>query len=79
MLSDFEMNHKQTNVVPLPTCVRKFLTTDEAAERLNVRPRSIRKRYSQTGAYFSVRPIKLPNRRLWWPIDAVEQLTGAVA
>ncbi|MBB5413763.1 hypothetical protein HDG34_007744 [Paraburkholderia sp. HC6.4b] len=58
---------------------RRFLTTDELAERLNVRARSIHKRYSQTGAYFSVRPVKLPNRRLCWPLDAVEQLTGAAA
>jgi len=58
---------------------RRFLTTDELAERLNVRPRSIHKRYSQTGAYFTVRPVKLPNRRLCWPLDAVERLTGAAA
>ncbi|MGF6920740.1 DNA-binding protein [Paraburkholderia sp. 40] len=55
---------------------RRFLTTDELAERLNVRGQSIRKRYSQTGAYFNVRPVKLPNRRLCWPLDAVEMLTG---
>ncbi|MBC8745211.1 MULTISPECIES: DNA-binding protein [Paraburkholderia] len=73
------MKEQQPEVLPTPTHVRQFLTTDELAERLNVRPRSIHKRYSQTGAYFSVRPIKLPNRRLWWPIDTVEQLTGAAA
>jgi hypothetical protein len=58
---------------------RHFLTTDELAERLSVRARSIHKRYSQTGAYFSVRPVKLPNGRLWWPIDSVEQLAGVAA
>ncbi|WNC90607.1 DNA-binding protein [Paraburkholderia sp. FT54] len=58
---------------------RLFLTTDELAERLNVRARSIHKRYSQTGAYFNVRPVKLPNRRLCWPMDSVEQLTGVAA
>ena len=61
------------------TGARRFLTTDELAEQLHIRPQSIRKRYSQTGAYFSVRPVKLPNRRLCWPIDAVVQLAGAAA
>ncbi|WP_035570153.1 helix-turn-helix transcriptional regulator [Paraburkholderia graminis] len=73
------MRNLQTNVIPLSTGVRQFLTTDELAERLNVRRQTIHKRYSQTGAYFSVRPIKLPNRRLWWPLDAVEQLIRGAA
>ena len=55
---------------------RRALTTDELAALLSIRPQSIRKRYCQTGAYFSLRPVKLPNGRLLWPADALEQLSG---
>ncbi len=52
------------------------LTTEELAELLSIRPQSIRKRYCQTGAYFTLRPVKLPNGRLMWPADAIEKLAG---
>lgn len=51
------------------------VTTKEFASTLNLQPQSIRKRYSQTGSYFGVRPIKLPNRRLIWPDNALIILT----
>lgn len=54
---------------------RRPITTDELAALLSIRPQSIRKRYCQTGAYFSLRPVKLPNGRLMWPADALEQLS----
>ena len=50
-------------------------TTEQLAKQLGLNSQSIQKRFSQTGSYFGVRPIKLPNRRLLWPADAVEQLT----
>ena len=50
------------------------LTTDELAAQLKIRPHSIRKRFNQTGAYFCVRPVKLPNGRLMWPSDSLERL-----
>jgi hypothetical protein len=49
-------------------------TTEEAATALNLQPQTIRKRHSQTGTYFSVRPIKLPNGRLSWPANMMELL-----
>jgi len=52
----------------------RLLTTEELAAELGMKPQSIRKRYSQTGSYFHLRPVKLPNRRLRWPADAFEQL-----
>lgn len=55
--------------------VDRLLTTSELASVLNLRPQSIRKRYSQTGSYFRLRPKKLQNGRLLWPSDAVIQLT----
>ena len=54
---------------------RRPITTDELASILSIRPQSIRKRYCQTGAYFSLRPLKLPNGRLMWPADALAQLS----
>lgn len=55
---------------------RPLLSTDELAALLSLRPQSIRKRYCQTGAYFSLRPVKMPNGRLLWPADALEKLAG---
>ncbi|WP_321924535.1 DNA-binding protein [Burkholderia sp. BCC1998] len=56
------------------TQTRRPITTDELAALLSIRPQSIRKRYCQTGAYFSLRPVKLPNGRLMWPADALDKL-----
>lgn len=54
--------------------LKRPLTTEELADLLSIRPQSIRKRYCQTGAYFSLRPVKMPNGRLAWPSDSLEQL-----
>ncbi|KWF95616.1 DNA-binding protein [Burkholderia cepacia] len=58
--------------------MRRLLTTEELASLLSLRPQSIRKRYCQTGAYFTLRPVKLPNGRLMWPADAVEKLAEGI-
>lgn len=57
---------------------RRPITTEELAALLSIRPQSIRKRYCQTGAYFSLRPVKMPNGRLMWPADALEKLAEGV-
>ncbi|RIV54644.1 DNA-binding protein [Burkholderia pseudomallei] len=56
------------------TQTRRPITTEELAALLSIRPQSIRKRYCQTGAYFSLRPVKMPNGRLMWPADALDKL-----
>lgn len=49
--------------------------TSGFASDLDVKPQSVRKRYSQTGSYFGIRPlIKLPNGRLRWPKNPVRIL-----
>ena len=58
---------------------RPFLTTQELALALAMSAQSIRKRYSQTGSYFGLKPVKLPNRKLRWPADALDQLMGKAA
>jgi hypothetical protein len=59
---------------PRASAANNLLTTGELASLLNLRPQSIRKRYSQTGSYFRLRPMKLKNGRLLWPADAIVQL-----
>ncbi len=41
--------------------------TEQFAELNGVKAQSVRKRYSQTGSYFGIRPLQLANRRLKWP------------
>ncbi|QDW50031.1 DNA-binding protein [Burkholderia sp. KBS0801] len=65
-----------TTTLLAATQANRPLTTEELAALLSIRPQSIRKRYCQTGAYFTVRPVKLPNGRLMWPADAIEKLVG---
>ncbi|VVE42595.1 DNA-binding protein [Pandoraea anapnoica] len=63
------------SLTPQSTSVGRFLTTNELASAISLRPQSIRKRYSQTGSYHGVVPLKLEAcRRLLWPANAVEQL-----
>lgn len=52
------------------------LTTHQLAKALVMKAQSIRKRHSQTGSYFGIRPFKLPNGRLRWPEDTVSKLKG---
>ncbi|PAJ87270.1 DNA-binding protein [Burkholderia ubonensis] len=65
-----------TTTLLAATQANRPLTTEELASLLSIRPQSIRKRYCQTGAYFTLRPVKLPNGRLMWPADAIEKLAG---
>lgn len=53
------------------------MTTEQLATLLFILPQSIRKRFCETGAYYCLRPVKLPNRRLIWPADSIEQLSKA--
>lgn len=41
--------------------------TEQFAELNGVKAQSVRKRYSQTGSYFGIRPVRLASRRLKWP------------
>ncbi|WP_234461228.1 helix-turn-helix domain-containing protein [Burkholderia pseudomallei] len=53
---------------------REYLTTEEAADLLGLRPQTLRKAYSSDGCYFSVVPKKAANRRLYWRADSVRAL-----
>lgn len=55
------------NEVEAGSAYRQGLSTEEFAKRYFVKPQSVRKQYSQKGAYFGVVPTKLKNGRLEWP------------
>jgi hypothetical protein len=48
--------------------------TKELASILKVKPNTIRRGLCINGHYISLRPIKLPNRRLLWSADKVDKL-----
>lgn len=56
------------------------LDTLEAAERLRIKPQTIRRSLCMSGHYLGLRPTKLPNGRLLWDAAAVDALlNGGVA
>ncbi|WP_439889662.1 hypothetical protein ACS7SF_10080 [Ralstonia sp. 25C] len=70
-----EKKKKSSRRSPMPVPMnRDFLTTEEFAAVLAIEPQSLHKRYSATGSYHGVRPKKLPNGRLHWPVEQVKAL-----
>ena len=57
-----------------PTTEINFLSTNEAAERIGMKPATLRHSLCLRGHYMGLRPVKLPNRRLVWPASAIERL-----
>ena len=56
------------------TEARPGLSTEVIADFNQVKPTSVRERYSRTGSYFGLVPERLPNGRLSWPPDSRERL-----
>jgi len=46
---------------------------------LHLRPQTLRKAFSQKGAYFGVRPQKATNRRLFWNAQEIGKLKHGTA
>jgi hypothetical protein len=57
----------------------KHLTTEALADGLGIKPQTLRAHLCRNGHYFGIRPIKGPNRFLYWPADAIERLTSSQA
>ena len=55
---------------------RFCLSTEQFADRYLVAPQTVRKQLSQSGSYFGVRPLRLPNRKLLWPSDSLQSLVA---
>lgn len=74
-----DVQNKADIVDAVPHRLGEYLTTEEMADACGIKPQSVRKRFCQTGSYFGLRPVKLPNRRLAWNADAVTKfLRGEV-
>lgn len=52
------------------------ITTKKFADGLNIKPESIIRRLSIHKHYFGITPQILPNRRLAWAANSLEQLKG---
>lgn len=48
--------------------------TDVAADMLLVGSQTLRKSHSQKGNYAGIRPVRLPSRKLAWPLAEIEHL-----
>ncbi|PIX97583.1 MAG: hypothetical protein CO126_11590 [Hydrogenophilales bacterium CG_4_9_14_3_um_filter_63_34] len=55
------------------------LSTEEAAGLLKIKPQTLRAALCRDGHYCGLRPVKMPNRFLLWPGDAVERLAAGEA
>jgi hypothetical protein len=51
-----------------------MLTTKQLAEKFHVKPNTIRTSLCRKGHWCGLRPVRLPNRFLAWPDDAVQRL-----
>ncbi|MBI9083356.1 MAG: hypothetical protein JEZ11_07140 [Desulfobacterales bacterium] len=56
--------------------MQNYLSTMEFAEKLLVKPESVRHSLCVRGHYLGVRPRKLPNGRLLWPRAEVNRVLG---
>ena len=55
-------------------------STEQAAAALHIKAQTLRAALCRDGHYFGIRPVKLPNRMLAWPVEAIERVTaGEVA
>lgn len=69
---------QRTTSIASPLENQPDLSTDQAAAVLHLQPQTLRKAFSQQGAYFGVRPSKAANGRLFWDAAAIRSLKGEV-
>lgn len=51
-----------------------FINTEDFSKALGVNPNTVRRGYCIQGHYMGIKPKKMPNRRLLWPVDRVHEL-----
>ncbi len=56
-----------------------FVKTAEAAVLFGVKPVTVRVAHSDTGGYRGVKPIRLPNRHLRWPVEEINKVMAGGA
>lgn len=74
LAADVPFRVSAVNHASAPPFGREYITTEEAADLLGLRPQTLRKAYSSDGRYFSIVPKKAANRRLYWKADLVRAL-----
>jgi len=52
------------------------IDTLEAADRLRIKPQTIRRALCLSGHYLGLKPVKLPNGRLLWDASAIDAILG---
>jgi len=51
-----------------------FVKTAEAAGLFGVKSATVRIAHADTGGYRGVKPVKLPNGHLRWPVDEIKRV-----
>lgn len=49
-------------------------TTAQFGQTINTKPESIRRGFCTKGHYLGLKPIKLDNGRLLWPVDGIKRI-----
>lgn len=55
-----------------------YYTTETAAQRLGLRPQTLRAAVCRDGYYGGCRPCKRANRMLGWPADQIDRLAAGL-
>ena len=76
--SYIQMHSKQRKLIIGVHIMERF-TTETLAQRLGLKPHTLRAAYCRTGSYFGIKPTKFPNGRLLWPADSIERLMDGKA
>ena len=53
---------------------QNYVTTMNFAESVGVKPTTVHRNLCVNGHYMGVKPIKLPDGRLLWPEDVIDQI-----
>ncbi len=56
--------------------MQPHVSTEALAAQLGIKPQTLRAALCRNGHYYGIRPVKMPNRLLLWPSDALERLTA---
>lgn len=65
--------------MPATTAKPSHVSTNEAARMLGISPQTLRANLCRSGHYFGIRPRKMPNRLLLWPVAEILAAGGASA
>jgi hypothetical protein len=71
---EIETMAKARQIQPGEMRIDDRITTEQVAKLFGVTPGTVRRGLCVNGHYLGLRPIKLPNRRLLWPGDALRRV-----